>query len=190
MRQQMNAKFDGDKPKWKSRFVHGGDRKAQPSASYISLLILLAGCSALSLFGATLTVTNTNDSGAGSLRDAIAAANPGDTINFSVTGTITLGSTLTITKDLTISGPSASSLAISGNNTFRVFLLTATVAISGITIEYGRSYNDVGGGIVNTGTLTISDGMFSGNTGYNGGGIFNTGACRPATHSSNSVWQI
>ena len=41
---------------------------------------------------ATITVTNTNDSGAGSLRDAIATANNGDTINFSVpaNSTITL----------------------------------------------------------------------------------------------------
>jgi hypothetical protein len=43
---------------------------------------------------ATLTVTNTNDTGGGSLRDEILAALPGDTINFSVSGTITLGSAL------------------------------------------------------------------------------------------------
>ena len=42
--------------------------------------------------GATLTVTNLNDTGAGSLRQAIADASPGDTIDFAVTGTITLTS--------------------------------------------------------------------------------------------------
>ena len=43
---------------------------------------------------ATLTVTNTNDTGAGSLRGEILAASSGDTINFGVSGTITLGSAL------------------------------------------------------------------------------------------------
>ena len=38
----------------------------------------------------TITVTNTNDSGPGSLRQALADANSGDTINFAVTGTIGL----------------------------------------------------------------------------------------------------
>jgi hypothetical protein len=44
------------------------------------------------LAAATITVTNTNDSGPGSLRDAIANASSGDTINFSLTypATITL----------------------------------------------------------------------------------------------------
>ena len=52
----------------------------------LALLLLLA---ASSLAGATFTVTNTNDSGAGSLRQAIldANANPGDdTIEFNVSG--------------------------------------------------------------------------------------------------------
>jgi hypothetical protein len=54
----------------------------------------------------TLTVVNLDDSGPGSLRQAIADATPGDTIDFAVTGTITLTSgELVITNDLTISGP-------------------------------------------------------------------------------------
>src|SRR5581483_10746624 len=62
---------------------------------------------------ATITVTNTNDSGAGSLRQAIADAMPGDTINFSVTGAITLTSgALGITKNLTIQGPGANQLTV------------------------------------------------------------------------------
>ena len=62
------------------------------------------------------TVTNTNDSGAGSLRAAIAAAANGDTIDFApaLNGqTITLTSgALTITQSLTISGPGAGNLTI------------------------------------------------------------------------------
>src|SRR5258708_22581384 len=58
---------------------------------------------------ATLTVTNLNDSGAGSLRQALLDAASGDTITFSVTGTIVLsGTRLDITKNLTITGPGAS----------------------------------------------------------------------------------
>src|SRR5258706_13164893 len=96
---------------------------------------------------ATITVTSTADSGAGSLRDAIATASSGDTINISVTGTVTLtGGTLMISKSLTISGPGASDLAVSGNNEARVFTVNsgATVAISRLTIEKGKA--SVGGG--------------------------------------------
>ena len=56
---------------------------------------------------ATHTVTNTNDSGAGSLREAIAAAASGDTITFnpSLAGqTIALSTQLDINKILTIDG--------------------------------------------------------------------------------------
>ncbi len=65
----------------------------------------------------TLTVTNTNDAGSGSLRQAIIDASSGETIKFSVTGTIRLTSgQLTIDKNLTINGPGANLLTISGNN--------------------------------------------------------------------------
>src|SRR5437762_10863248 len=73
----------------------------------------------------TLTVLNNLDSGAGSLRAEIAAANSKDTIVFapSLDGqTIALTSgELAITKSLTIQGPGAGLLAISGGNTWRVF---------------------------------------------------------------------
>ncbi|MDE3109431.1 MAG: hypothetical protein KGL02_05770, partial [Acidobacteriota bacterium] len=57
------------------------------------ILVLLMAFPAL---GSTITVTNTADSGAGSLRAAVASAAPGDTINFSLTypATITLSSTI------------------------------------------------------------------------------------------------
>ena len=66
----------------------------------------------------TIVVTNTNDAGSGSLRDALAMANDGDTITFAVTGSITLTSAeLQITHNVTISGPGATSLAVNGNAT-------------------------------------------------------------------------
>src|SRR5215475_8029781 len=75
----------------------------------------------------TFTVLNVADSGAGSLRAAVQAAeaNPGaDVIEVAkgVKGTIPLTSgEWTITSDLTISGPGANALAVSGNSTSRVF---------------------------------------------------------------------
>src|SRR5215469_16668336 len=82
----------------------------------------------------TLTVTNTLDSGAGSLRADVATAASGDTIVFNIpksdpgynatTGvwTITLTSgELLITKSLSITGPGEAELTISGNHASRVF---------------------------------------------------------------------
>src|SRR3954452_8405809 len=61
----------------------------------------------------TITVTNTNDSGPGSLRQALADANDGDTINFAVTGTIGLTSgELVIDKSITIAGPGSDQLTL------------------------------------------------------------------------------
>ncbi len=116
----------------------------------------------------------------GSLREAINLANPGDTINFSVTlpATITLnGAWLSINKNLTIAGPGSSSLAISGDNTFPVFnIFSGNVAISGITIRDGGGVAD-GGGINNAGTLTVTDSAVISNTSISGGaGILNAGS--------------
>ena|GEM_PF-780406 len=127
--------------------------------------------------GTSFTVTNLNDSGPGSLRDTIASAPTGATIDFSVAGTIILSSTLSITRDLAISGPGASNLAISGNNAVRVLSVPGgqTVNISDVTIENGNGYaSTYGGGIyINSGTLTLSNCTISGNSASYGGGIFN-----------------
>src|SRR6516165_5728506 len=73
----------------------------------------------------TLTVTNTLDSGAGSLRAEIRAAHDGYTIVFApslVGQTITLTSgELLIDHGVTMTGPGAGNLTVSGNNVSRVF---------------------------------------------------------------------
>ena len=155
-------------------------------------LTMLAVFAASSAFGNSVpqlgferTVTNTNSSGAGSLSDAILQANSsntGDTIVFDsgVTGTITLtAATLEIVHSMTIIGPGASQVAISGAGNFQVFLVDAgaTVSISGLTIEQGTGN---GGGIGNSGTLTLTNSTVSGNfatshSGEVGGGILNVG---------------
>ena len=90
------------------------------------------------------SVTTLDDSGPGSLRQAIAEAAPGDTIDFAVTGTITLTSgELVIDKDLTIAGPGATNLTVSGNNASRVFhVLGGVVAVSGLTTAEGNGGNN------------------------------------------------
>jgi hypothetical protein len=130
------------------------------------------------------TVTNTNDSGTGSLRQAIIDAATGDTITFdpALTGTITLtGGELAISnKNLTIQGPGIHTLTVSGNNTSRVFNITGGGSISGLTISGGHpstaSGSTFGGGISHTtGTLDVTDCVITGNTATAGGGIFNNG---------------
>jgi hypothetical protein len=99
------------------------------------------------LVPSTLTVLNLNDSGAGSLRDVVAAAAAGDPIDFAVTGVITLTSgELAVNQNLTISGPGASVLAVSGNDASRIFNVgpTATMDISNLTLTAGNAVT--GGG--------------------------------------------
>src|SRR5215471_10477968 len=89
----------------------------------------------------TLTVTNTNDSGPGSLREALAVAFNGDTIDATgVSGTILLTSgPLGVNHNVTINGPGAANLAVKGNATFPVFGNSASNAtISGFTITNGH----------------------------------------------------
>ena len=96
---------------------------------------------------ATITVTNTDDAGAGSLRAAVLAAADGDTIDFAVTGTITLTSGfIQIRKSVTISGPGPTQLTLSGNNTSRIFAindsnpaLDSPVTLSGLRFTAGNA---------------------------------------------------
>ncbi|MBI3210649.1 MAG: hypothetical protein HYZ37_17320 [Candidatus Solibacter usitatus] len=155
-------------------------------------LLILASLGVWPVFGATITVINTNDSGIGSLRDAIANASPGDTITFGVTGTITLTNRLYINKNMTISGPGASSLAISGNRQTRVLYIDGvTVTISGVTVRDGNTNGEYwGGAILNWGgTLTLDRIVATGNFGSQGAILNASGSLTLAnsTLSGNSA---
>lgn len=171
-----------------------------------------AEVSAATLEAPSLVVTTTSDTvdatdNQTSLREAIAHANSGNVgaspvitfsdgtgrkVNFSdgTARTITLGGTeLAITSSVTIIGPGADKLSVSGNDASRVLHFTnsgATSSLQGLTITEGRVVNFTllvfgGGGIRNLGTLRLVDCAISGNTvtsyaGTTGGaGIENNG---------------
>ena len=138
-------------------------------------------------FGSTILVTTLNDSGGGSLRQAILSAATGDRILFTslVTGTIGLTTgELLINKLLNIIGPGASVLTISGNQSSRVFHVNASGNLNmfGLTLANGLArgadggpdsagnYN-IGGGILNEGTSALTDCVITNNRviGGNGG---------------------
>ena len=102
--------------------------------------------------GATRTVATLNDTGAGSLRQTIMDAMSGDTINFSVTGTISLTSgELGLCKSLTLAGPGVASLTLSGNNSNRVFSVCTNVTVNIMDLTIANGYSTNGGGIYNDG---------------------------------------
>ncbi|HEY1743933.1 MAG TPA: choice-of-anchor Q domain-containing protein [Granulicella sp.] len=122
-------------------------------------------------------VTDTSDSAtdSGSLRYAVNHAAPGDNISILLTGTITLGSTLSLSSNVTIAG--SGSTTISGNHQAPVFTMASTsgtTSIIGVTIANGYG---PGGGIYSAGgALSLYLCTFSGNTASgNGGAIYNAG---------------
>ena len=136
----------------------------------------------------TFTVTSLSDSGDHSLRAGIQSGDA--TIAFApgLHGTITLKSELLITDSVTIDGPGANELSVSGNNSSRVFEVAAgqNVAISGLTITDGQEVAANGGGIlVDAGaTLNLDQVVVANNSAYadssgnfgSGGGIENDGS--------------
>ena len=136
----------------------------------------------MSAYADIITVTNTNDSGPGSLRQALFDANDGDIIGFAVTGTIGLTTgELLVDNAITISGPGAENLAVNGNAKDRVFHVTGgNVTISGLTITNGNASGNGlgGGGIYNDhSTLTVNNCAISGNhTDTQGAGLYNDGS--------------
>ena len=88
----------------------------------LMITVLMAGLFQ-NLKAGVVTVTNLNDSGTGSLRWAIEVASSGDTIDFSVTGTIVLDTAIAWNKSLTILGPGIEDLILDGNNNTNMFTL-------------------------------------------------------------------
>jgi hypothetical protein len=157
---------------------------------------VLIALAAVSTQAAILFVSNTQDSGAGSLRGTVAVAVAGDTIVFNIptsdpgystsTGVFTIILTsgeIVVDKDLTITGPSAANITINGNHASRIFDVTAgIVAISDVWLIDGQALGTngvlqrepggpgIGGAILNQGTLTVTRCTLKGNTARGGVG--------------------
>ncbi len=192
---ERSRKANQEKEKWimktkNSQLKPAGPRSATTSAGFLIglntyraavLALFFAGAILLStsaVSAATITVINTNDSGLGSLRQALVGANDGDTINFdsSLNGqriTLTSGE-LNVDRNVTISGPGAKNLTVDGNWQSRVFHVNPdkTVTIDGLTVANGLAESFTsGGGIYNkAAVLTVTNCTFSGNSATNGGG--------------------
>ena len=142
---------------------------------------------------ASFLVTNLNDSGPGSLRQAVLDANasPGyDAINFQLglAGTIILNSgKLHITESLTVNGPGADVITVSGNNASKVFDIyrfdsdptTFIVSLSGMTVTEGLDSHSsgCGGGIQGQRTILAVSRMIvrQNSAAYGAGVCFNSG---------------
>jgi hypothetical protein len=145
---------------------------------------------------ATFTVTNTNDSGAGSLRQAVIDANlsgVANTINLAVSGTIVLTSgPIRIGSPLSIVGPGAGSLAIDGNGSSQIFLIVESsppacpaltgpsdflVSISGLTLRNaignlsGFPTGLPGGAILSLKSLALNSVIIRDSAAILGGGV-------------------
>ena len=135
----------------------------------------------------SVPVTNTNDSGPGSLRAAVLAACPGGTVDLTslAAQTITLQSRLYISQDLIIQGPANETVTIDGGNTTRLFFIqSGNVTMANLILAhglgqggnggYGGGAAGMGGAIFqNGGNLTLTNVGFNGNQAV-GGSAANT----------------
>ncbi len=148
-------------------------------------MLLMVACFLLlqTTSASTITVSSLSDTGAGSLREAIANAAAGDSISFAVAGEISLNASLKFDKSLSLFGPGADQLTISGADKVRIMLIdTATVVyISDLTLSHGNamidtSYQFAGGGALrNFGEVIFEKCVFLANSGAFGGAILNSG---------------
>ncbi len=148
------------------------------------LIIALTLLSTTTSFGANQTVMNTNDSGTGSLREAITLAGNGDTVFFDINiygSTIVLTTELNLFTSIVIQGPAiADMVTISGGGVTRIFNVTnsnAVISVEWLKLKFGIANR--GGVAYNIGTLhfdhcrLFSNTAVSNSTNDGGGAIFN-----------------
>ncbi|KPA92171.1 putative membrane protein [Pseudomonas asplenii] len=167
----------------------GGDWTLEIATGTIeSHNVLSADAMAAYQYGlATITVTNSNDTGAGSLRQALSDAVAGDIVTFNSAMTVNLNSQLVITKNLTVDGDlnndGTADVTVSGQYKTQVLRVNAgvTATLDGLVITKGLAVGQganagsdasvsMGGGIVNLGNLTLNNVTVTANAASGGGG--------------------
>jgi CSLREA domain-containing protein len=151
---------------------------------FVILFLLMSSVGIQTARAASLVVNSTDDIDDGacnathcSLREAVNYAASGDTITFSVSGTITLTSQITFdNKTLTITGPGSSTLAISGNLVSRIFNIGANgiLNLSDVTLQGGYPASSTGGAINAAGQVTLDNVILNNNIAVTGGAIYST----------------
>ena len=162
--------------------------KTRIASSRFPVICIALLCAIVPTHAAIIPVTNTNDSGPGSLRQALAVANDGDTIVFDLGGAATISLTsgeLVINRNIAVIGPGANLLTVARAQNaanFRVFHITSghTVTIEGLTISNGNAQGNfpgaAGGGIYSElSALSVNNCVITSNTALWGGGICNYG---------------
>ncbi len=167
----------------------------------IRWLVLSALMGAMPLCAATLTVTNLNDTGTGSLRQACTSAASGDDIVFQagLAGSISFMSEINLgTKALTITGNSngagGPAITLNALASTRFLNTLAPLTLNLLAFTNGAAPGSRGGAIqVGDGTLTCIDCTFGGNSALRGGAIGTVGGatstiqCTGCTFSGNAI---
>lgn len=135
----------------------------------LALFSVLAMATASS-FAETFVVQNLNDSGAGSLREAVAQAQPGDVVSFITTGTIVLKSTILIDKNINILAPEEETVIVSGGGAVQPFSISGNVLMQNLHIINGKADN--GGAIAASGKLILDNCTLTMNSANEGGALF------------------
>ena len=167
----------------------GGDWTLEIATGTIeSRNVLSADAMAAYQYGlATITVSNSSDSGVGSLRQALSDSVAGDIVTFNSAMTVNLNSQLVIAKNLTVDGDlnndGVADVTLSGQYKTQVLKVNSgvTATLDGLVITQGLAVgqganagsdatSSMGGGIVNAGNLTLNNVTVTSNAASGGGG--------------------
>jgi hypothetical protein len=178
----------------RSPFAHLYVCRRLPALSFLPVAALYVALLPLAPGARAATVWHVSPGGAGActaadpncatIQAALTAASGGDIIQVTAG---TYKEHVVIDKDLTVSGAGAAQTVVDGMQSGTVFTINnlVTVNLSGMTVTRGKTAGS-GGGVLNSGTLNITNCAFSGNSADSGGGIFN-GVRATATVTSSTV---